>query len=187
MLMPTRRLCASLGANRAVTAILPPPLLEIESAHKHILSCPFNTGITPTTHPPTPARENSFLTGQAEDEPPFCVCLMGCERSERGCLHTNSSTGTTTHASRQRIPVPKLSDGSSHSWDVAQPRVGPGAATIRCVRGMAQTVPVPHPPSTAATIRPCVLIMLKPDGSENPFSPDLFSQRTGLELGRCGY
>lgn len=79
-------LSASRGANRAVTAIPQPQgplsssrshhsLKNIQSIHKYSIASSFSKGKTLTTDLPTPARENSSLTGKAEGRPPFSVRL----------------------------------------------------------------------------------------------------------------
>lgn len=98
------------------------------------------------------------------------------------CLFTNCSHwhDRQTHTSCQHIPISKLSDGSSHFWDLANlqerqpsphvllpspvPRDGkdsPAAANTpgRCLQLTgAKFVPIPHLPTTAVQIRPWVFI-----------------------------
>lgn len=111
------------------------------------------------------------------------------------CLFRDCSHGhNVPNTSSQRIPISKLSDGSSHSWDKAQlqerqPRMVPCALAVPCARGWQgqpsssqysgsctqltgpEFVPIPQLPTTAVKIWLWVFIMLKPEGSENPFFP----------------
>ena len=130
---PARR--ASLGANRAATAIPQPQgrpsssrsrrsLKNTQPIHKYITSYSFSKDKILTRNMPTPARENSVLTGKA-DGPIFCpsLSLTCCVVSEHGVLaHKLQSLAQWTHTSRQPIPTSKLSDGSSPFWDTAQLR-----------------------------------------------------------------
>lgn len=114
------------------------------------------------------------------------------------CLFTNCSHwhDRQTHTSCQHIPISKLSDGSSHFWDLAnlqerQPRIVPMCYCHPLYPGMARTAlqqptllaaacssQVPNlcqfhtcPPLRCRSGLGYLFIMLKAEGSENPFFP----------------
>lgn len=158
----------------------------------------FSKDKTLTTILPTPARENSLRTGKAEGKPPFSVCLWAWHAMwylKSNCFFTNCSPWHN----RPMLPVSTspfpscqmalLTSGTWHSCESASPgwshvlspspvpRDGKGSPAAADPPGShtqltgAEFVPIPHLPTTVVKISPWVFIMLKPEGSENPFFP----------------